>query len=274
MHLFQRSLGCLHAWVKWHYLLITWVMPSDRCMTLGNAEPVTGGRHTGTELVSLSYKKMRKGWSDSSSNTKDSKRANEEEWSEKPNQSVFRRIRPKNENIWGSLTTILERTALMCVSCLSSLSSGSSSSKRTWAFLNRDFLGGAGVREGSSSGKSLRRKDKFFSWSHTPCLSFKNYNLFWRQQLLVISSSGLRASRIRLPSMVTTSLCWSSSFSGSPVPCSPRRLSGRRTTLTTDGETPADRNRSCSRRRSSSESVGLGRRNIPPFWYNKGQQIP
>lgn len=45
----------------------------------------------------------------------------------------------------------------MWVSCLSSLSPASSSSKVTRAALNRDFFGGAGVRDGSSSGRSTGR---------------------------------------------------------------------------------------------------------------------
>ncbi len=49
---------------------------------------------------------------------------------------------------------ILDRTALMWVSCLSSRSSGSSSSKRTRSCLKRDLFGGAGVKVGSSSGRS------------------------------------------------------------------------------------------------------------------------
>ena len=53
-----------------------------------------------------------------------------------------------------ALTTILERTALMWLSCLSSLSSTSSSSKVTRFALKRDFLGGAGVKDGSWSGRS------------------------------------------------------------------------------------------------------------------------
>lgn len=42
----------------------------------------------------------------------------------------------------------------MWVSCLSSLSSASSPSKVTRLALNLDFFGGAGVRDGSWSGRS------------------------------------------------------------------------------------------------------------------------
>lgn len=71
-----------------------------------------------------------------------------------------------------SLSTILERTALMCVSCLASLSSGSSSSKRTRtrSALKRDFFGGAGVRVGISSGRSAIVTTSF--WPPPVCSGF------------------------------------------------------------------------------------------------------
>lgn len=68
-----------------------------------------------------------------------------------------------------------------------------------------------------------------------------------------------------LPSMVTTSLCrspFSPLHSLPPPPASPLLLSGRRTTTAAAGA-PEVRNCSCSLRRSASESVGWGRRNIP-----------
>lgn len=58
------------------------------------------------------------------------------------------------DDLSKTLTTILERTALMWVSCLSSLSPASSSSKVTQLALNRDFFEGAGVKGGSWSGRS------------------------------------------------------------------------------------------------------------------------
>lgn len=137
----------------------------------------------------------------------------------------------------------------MCVSCLSSLSPASSSSKVTRAALNRDFFGGAGVRDGSSSGRSADRAHDVQHQSQAGN-NWKKSNLkTWF-----------------LPSMVTTSLCCSSlcplhSPPPPPPPPSPLLLSGRRTTLAAAGA-PEVRNCCCSLRRSTSESVGWGRRSI------------
>lgn len=69
---------------------------------------------------------------------------------------MFRKRIKTNKLLYKAmLTTILESTALMWVSWASSLSSASSTSKVTRLALKRDFFGGAGVRDGSWSGRSV-----------------------------------------------------------------------------------------------------------------------
>lgn len=146
----------------------------------------------------------------------------------------------------SALTTILDRTALMWLSCLSSLSSTSSSSKVTRLALKRDFFGGAGVKGGSWSGRSTGSvKGQPRSYNVNPFFFF------------------YKCKQNSLPSMVTTSLSCASSFPFTPPPPSPLLLSGLRTTVAAAGA-PEVRNCCCSLRRSSSESVGWGRCNILP----------
>lgn len=68
-----------------------------------------------------------------------------------------------------------DRTALMWVSCLSSLSSASSSSNVTRLALKRDFFGGAGVKEGSWSGRSTAITD-ITTWNFGLRIKFCHFN--------------------------------------------------------------------------------------------------
>lgn len=91
----------------------------------------------------------------------------------------------------SALTTIRDRTALMWLSCLSSLSSTSSSSKVTRLALKRDFFGGAGVKDGSWSGRSTGSvKGQPRSYNVNPFFFFTNangtlYPQWWQRPCLV-----------------------------------------------------------------------------------------
>lgn len=131
---------------------------SDRWKTLGKAAVVKAGRDTGALLESLSYTKC------------EIRRTVSEAVTYRERQLLQWPFHRRKAYTWlVTLTMILDRTVVTCVSCLSRRSSGLASSKCTLVALKRDFLGAAGVKGGISSEKSWSRKLNR-SHSHTMCV--------------------------------------------------------------------------------------------------------